>query len=122
VTFSPTAPTGPTSDYVISSAVAAGAEVNLDSGEAAAKKLAQVTVWSSVAYRVRVFLVNNGVEASEALAVGGAPAFGSWTWTPPHPDYAALGTTAGADTFRTEFLNLDDSLAADCHCVFLWQS
>jgi len=114
-------PTAPLADYVTSAAVAAGAEVNLDSAEAAAKKLAQVTVWSSVAYRARVFLVNNAVEATEALAVGGGPPHTPWTWAPPHVDYAALGTTAGADTFRVEFISMDDAQAADAHCVFLYQ-
>jgi hypothetical protein len=115
-------PTAPLSDYVTSAAVAAGAEVNLDSAESAAKKLAQVTVWSSVAYRARVFLVNNGVEATEALAVGGGNAFTGWTWEPPHRNYAALGTTAGADTFRVEFISMDDANAADAHAVFLYES
>lgn len=115
-------PTAPLSDYVTSAAVAAGAEVQLDSVEAAAKKLAQVTVWSSVAYRARVFLVNNAVEATEALAVGGGNAGVGWTWNAPHRDYAALGTTAGADNFRVEFINLDDAQAADAHAVFLFQS
>ncbi len=122
VTFSPTAPTSPLSDYVTSASLAAGSEANLDSAEAAGKKLAQVTAWSSVAFRARVFLVNNGVEATEALAIGGGAPFTGWTWTAPHPDYAALGTTAGADTFRVEMINLDDANAADVHCVFLYQS
>jgi len=118
----PGAPTGPTADYVTSAAVAAGAEVQLDSAEAAGKSLAQCTVWSSVAYRCRVFLLNNTVEATEALAVGGGPPHTSWTWTPPHTAYATLGTTAGTDAFRIEFISMDDSQAADAHCVFLYQS
>ena len=116
------APTGPTADYVTSAAVAAGSEVQLDSIEAAAKSLAQVTVWSSVPYRCRVFLVNNAVEATEALAVGGGQAFTGWTWTPPHYAYATLGTAAGLDAFRVEFINLDDANAADAHACFLWQT
>ena len=118
----PGAPTTPLADYVTSAAVEAGAEVQLDSAEAAGKSLAQVTVWSSVAYRARVFLVNNSVEATEALAVGGGPPHVAWTWIPPHAAYATLGTTAGADTFRVEFFNLDDAAAADAHCVFLHQA
>jgi hypothetical protein len=118
----PPAPTSPLADYVTSAAVAAGAEVQLDSAEAAGKSLAQCTVWSSVAYRCRVFLVNNSVEATEALAVGGGPPHTPWTWTPPHTAYAVLGTTAGADTFRVEFINLDDAAAADGHACFLYQS
>ena len=117
----PPAPTAPLADYVTSAAVAAGAEVQLDSVEAAAKALAQVTVWSSVAFRARVFLVNNGVEATEALAIGGGSPFTGWTWNAPHVAYATLGTTAGADNFRVEFISMDDANAADAHCVFLYQ-
>lgn len=118
----PPAPTAPLADYVTSAGVTAGAEANLDSAEAAGKSLAQVTVWASVPYRCRVFLVNNSVEATEALAVGGGQAFTGWIWNPPNVGYATLGTTAGADTFRCEFVNLDDAQAADAHACFLYQT
>jgi len=67
-----------------------------------------------------VFLVNNGTEATEALAVGGAQSFGTFIWQPPHQDFAALGATAGTDAFRVEMLNLDNAKAADVHATFLY--
>jgi len=77
-------------------------------------------VWSSVAYRCRVFLVLNSVEASEALAVGGGAPFQGWTWTPPHQDYATTTSSAGTDAFRVEFISMDDANAADAHACFLF--
>lgn len=114
-------PTNPVTDYVTSASLAAGSEVNLDTVEAAAKKLRRVDVWATVAYRARVFLVNNAVEGAEPIAIGGAPAFGAWSYQTPHRNYAVLGTSAGADTFRVEVTNLDDNLAADVYATFAFE-
>lgn len=115
-----TTPTNPATDYVTSAGVSAGAESNLDTGDLPAKKLHQVTVWSSVAWRGRVFLVNNSVEGTEALAVIGGPAFSQVTWAPSHVAFATLGTSGGTDAFRVEFINLDNENAADAHAVFAY--
>jgi hypothetical protein len=111
-------PTNPASDYVTSAALAAGSEANLDTGDLPAKKLWKVTAWASVAFRARVFLVNNSVEDTEALAVGGGPPHQTFEWQPPHRNFTTLGTSGGTDAFRVEVTNLDDSNAADVHAVF----
>jgi hypothetical protein len=113
-------PTTPVTDYVTSAALAAGSEANLDTADIPAKKLWQVSVWASVAYRVRIFVVNNSVEGTEALAIGGGPAMQGWTWTPPHRNFTTLGTSGGTDAFRAEVTNLDDANAADVHAVFAY--
>ncbi len=98
-----------------------GLEGNLDSPEAASKKLVQVTVWSSVAFRARLYTVDNGVESTDPLAVGGAPAHGVWVYNTPHRDYVTLGSTAGLDAFRVECKNLDDNNDADFYAVFHYE-
>ena len=118
VTVSNTPPTTPASDYVTSAAIAAGAEANLDTADVGAQKLWGVTVWGSPAYRARVFTISNGVESTDAVAVGGGQTCQAWTWDPPHQDFAAVTATAGVDGFRVEFTNLDQENAADAHAVF----
>jgi hypothetical protein len=97
--------------------VAAGAEGNLDTPEATSKKLVMMEVWSSVPFRCRVYTVDNAVESTDPVGMGGAPAFGTYTFKPTHRDYVTLGATAGLDAFRAEVKNLDDSLAADFYMV-----
>src|SRR6185503_2877912 len=111
-------PTTPVSDYVVSSALAAGAEANLDTADLGTQKLWQVTVWCSTTYRARVFLIANGVESSEAIGVGGGQAAQPWLFKPPHRDFAAVTSSGGVDGFRVEIVNLDQENAADAHAVF----
>lgn len=122
VTFTAETPTSPATDYVTSATLAAGSEVNLDTADIPAKKLTRVDAWASVAYRARVFLVDNSVEATEPIAVGGGPAFTAWSYQPPHRNYAVLGTSAGTDAFRVEMTNLDDANAADVYATFAYES
>lgn len=117
----PTNPVTDGTDGTTPTNVAAGAEGNIDSVEAANKKLAQVTVWSSVAFRARLYTVDNAVESTNPFAVGGAPAHGSWVYEPPHRNYITLGSTAGLDAFRVEVKNLDDTQAADFYAVFHYE-
>ena len=114
-------PTNPVNNYQTSASLAAGSAVNLDTPEAASKKLSGVEVWSSVAFRVRIYTVDNAVESTDPYAVGGAAAFQSWQWKPPHRNYVTLGATAGLDAFRAEVTNLDDNLAADVYATFHYE-
>lgn len=113
-------PTNPAAELVSSSGTAAGAEANLTTAELGGKKLWGVTVWASVPYKARVFLVNNSVEATHPLAVGGGQAGQAWSWTPPNRNFTTLGTTAGLDAWRVEFTNLDMENAGDGHAAFAY--
>ena len=113
-------PTNPVVDSQTSVAVAAGASADIDSSEAASKKLAMITVWSSVAWKGEIHTVDNAVE-SPRLGITGGQAFQAVQFKPTHRDYIQTGTTAGADNFRVEFTNLDDNQAADAHVVFHYE-
>lgn len=115
-------PTGPVNDYATSAGLAAGSTATLDSAEAAAKKLQQICAWTSVAYKAAVHTVDNGVESTNPVAIGGGQAFQPWVWAPRHRSYVTLGTTAGADKFRVKMTNLDDSNAADVFATFEYES
>ena len=108
-------PTNPTNDYVTSASLAAGGTANLDSPERAGKKLTGVEVWATISFKSFVHTVDNGVESTSPVAVGGGKAYDTWKWEPPHRYYVELGTTAGADTFRVKVTNLDDNAAADVY-------
>jgi hypothetical protein len=114
-------PTNPVKDYVTSAALAAGSTANLDTAEAASKKLRQIVVWASVAYKAFLHTVDNGSESAEPFAVGGGQAFETFTYVTPHRNYVTLGATAGADTFRSKVTNLDDSNAADVYSSFMYE-
>jgi len=114
-------PTNPVVNYQTSVAVAAGAEVDLTTPEAADKKLARIDVWCSVAYRARVFTVDNAVESTDPLGVGGGAAHESWVFQPSHRNYVTLGNTGGLDAFRVEIINLDDNQAADAYATFHYE-
>lgn len=113
-------PTNPATDTQSSSGTAAGAEANLTTAELAGKKLWGLTVWSSVPYKARVFKVEDAVEGSVPLAVGGGMAGQAWSWTPPNRNFTTLGTNAGLDAWRVEFTNLDLENAGDGHAVFAY--
>lgn len=114
-------PTNPVNNYQTSASLAAGSEVDLDTPEAAAKKLRSVEVWASVAFRARIFTVDNAVESTDPLAVGGGSAHEPYQFVSPHRDYITLGTTAGLDAFRIEVVNLDDNDAADVYATFHYE-
>ena len=114
-------PSAPVTDYQTSAAVAAGATAVLTTAEAAAKKLTGVEVWASVACKVTVHTVDNGVE-SAILVIGGFQAFVGWQYKTPHRNYIVLGTTAGVDAFRVNVTNLDDANAADIYATFHYES
>ncbi len=97
--------------------VAAGSEGDITTVAADDKKLVLMTIWSSVAFRARVYTVDNAVESTDPVAVGGASAHNSWEFRPTHRSYVTVGNTAGLDAFRVEVKNLDDSLAADFYMV-----
>ena len=48
----------------------------------------------------------------------GGPAMVAVQYIPVHEDFIQTGSTAGVDSFRLIYTNLDDNLAADVHVVF----
>jgi hypothetical protein len=113
-------PTNPVVNTQTSTNVAAGAVANIDTAEAASKKLRKIDVWSSAAWKGEIFTVDNGSESTRKGVTGGAPGH-SVQWLTPHRNYITLGATAGTDAFRLKFTNLDDSNAADAHVVFFYE-
>lgn len=113
-------PTNPVIERITSASLAAGGSVDLDSSEAAAKKLTKVVVWASVPFKAEIHTVDNGVESS-VLACGGGQALDPWDFEPTHRDYITLGNTAGADNFRVAVTNLDNSTAADVYATFTYE-
>lgn len=99
-------PTNPVNTHVTSAALAAGASVDLDTPEATSKKLALIYMWSSAPFRARIYTVDNAVESTDPVGVGGGPAFGTFEFRPSHRNYITLGATAGLDAFRVEMTNL----------------
>lgn len=114
-------PTNPANDYVTSSALAAGSSVDLDTADIGAKKLAAFEVWSTAAYKARLFKVLNGVEDSEPTVIGGGNPFDTFQWQAPHRDYCALTASGGSDHFRVEVTNLDDADPADVYATFHYE-
>lgn len=115
-----TVPVNPVTSYQTSAAVAAGAVGVLTTAEAAAKKLRQVVIWASVAFKATLTTVDNAIE-SAVKGIGGGPAFVPCTIAPPASNYVTLGTTAGLDAFRVNVTNLDDLNAADVYAVFSYE-
>lgn len=113
-------PTNPFNDTQTSVAVAAGATVDIDGADDDNRNLAWVDVWSSVAWKGEVFTVDNGVESGRKGVTGG-PAMTGVQYIPTHRTYIAVGATAGVDSFRLKFTNLDDNQAADAHVVFHYE-
>jgi len=119
-----TTPANPVSDGADATTpanIAVATPTDVDSAEAAGKKLQKAEVWSTVAFKARLYLVDNGAEATDPFAVGGAPAYERYVWDTPHLDYVELGTSGGADTFRAEITNLDDSQTADFYVVWSYE-
>jgi hypothetical protein len=114
-------PTNPVNDYQTSAALAAGSSVDLTTPEATSKKLAAIEVWSSVAFKSFVHTVDNAVESTDPVAVGGGQADEPFLFRTTHRDYITLGATAGLDAFRVKVTNLDDNLAADVYATFHYE-
>ena len=111
-------PANPANAYVTSAALAAGSSANLSTADLGAKKLAQVEVWASVAYKAAVHTVANGTPSTDPIAIGGGDAMHAWEWRSPHRDFAAVTSSAGVDGFRVVVTNLDDANAADVYATF----
>lgn len=117
----PGTPTTPANKYVTSASLAAGASVNLDTGEIAAQRLTAVEVWTSVAYKAELRKVLNTVADTDPSVIGGGQAFQSFAWKAPHADYIKTTASAGTDGFRVTVTNLDDSNAADVYATFHYE-
>lgn len=76
----------------------AGADLN------AALELWQVDLGGSVPFRADIKLRQNSVDTTIATIY---VMLGSYTWIPPHPDFAGITSSAGNDTFIVTFTNLD---------------
>jgi hypothetical protein len=114
-------PTNPVNEYETSAALAAGSTATLTTAEAGGKSLAAVEVWSSVAYKVVLHTVDDAVESTDPIAIGGAQAHAAWNWNPTHRSYVSLTANAGLDAFRVKITNLDDSNAADVYATFHYE-
>ncbi len=113
-------PTAPVTDTQTAAALAAGASVDVDSSEAASKKLSAIDVWSTVPIKCELHTVDNAVESGR-LGIFGAQAGVFVQYKPSHRDFVQTGTTGGADNFRVAVTNLSDNLAADVHIVFHYE-
>jgi hypothetical protein len=114
------APTNPVIDTQTSALVAVATPTDIDTAEAANKRLVKIDIFASVSWKGEVFTVDNAIESSRLGVTGGSP-HKSVQWVPPHPDYIQLGATAGLDAFRLKVTNLDDNQAADFHAVFYFE-
>ncbi len=113
-------PTNPVISYQTSASLAAGSSVALNTAEAASKKLQAVYVWCSTPFKATITTVDNGSE-STVKGIGGGQAAVPFYFKPPHRNYVATGTTAGADNFRCNVTNLDSNTAADVYAVFYYE-
>jgi hypothetical protein len=114
-------PTNPVNEYETSASVAAGATGTLTTAEAGGKSLAALECWASVAYKVTLFTVLDGVESTDPLVIGGGQAHQAWSWKPTHRSYVPLAANAGLDAFRVKIDNLDDTNAADVYATFHYE-
>ncbi len=116
---SPPAPTTPVNDTQTTATVDVGDanKVNVDSADVEDRKLAWIDIWSSVNWKGEIFTVDNGSPSTRKGMTGG-PAMTAVQYIPVHEDFIQTGSTAGVDSFRLVFTNLDDNLIADVHVVF----
>jgi len=116
-------PTNPVTQYIQTVDLADGVTADLDTtaSSAANKKLAKVSVWSSVAYQADIHTVDNSVESPDPIAVGGGQGMQTFTYVPPHRNFHQLGSTAGNDAFRVKVTNLSDGQAADANATIQFQ-
>jgi hypothetical protein len=109
-------PTTPLQSSVTSSALAAGSSVNVDSADLVSKYLWQADLTSSVAFKVVLSTLANGVATVRSTMFGRGGE--TIQWRPPHRAFSQSGSGAGADGFRAAFTNLDTSEAADVYATF----
>ena len=114
--------TAGTNDYQTAQRISPSQTAVLTSGSASGKRLAQIDVWSSIAYAAFLFTVNNTVESTNPVAAGGAPAAIPFVWKPPSLAYVVLGTSGGLDAFRVKVTNLDAVRTADVYVVFHYEN
>lgn len=110
--------------YVKVTSLAAGGTADLDSAQISTGrkgKLLRVRVASSVAFKVSLYTVSNGV-ASPMPADEGYGWFGEYEFCTPHPDFVTVSHQDGVgfDGFRVTVVNLDVSLPADISVSFAW--
>jgi hypothetical protein len=106
---------------VVTATVSSEATSDLTTAELASTQLTKLVVWSSVAFKVRLYTVDNAVESTNPIVVGGGGPFQAFTWDAPHHDYVTLGATAGLDAYRAEVTNLDSKDAADIYATFHYE-
>lgn len=111
------APTNPVNEYVTSASLASEGSANLDTSDVGAKKLEQIEVWSSRAFKAELYTIENDVASSDPIAIGGADSFGTFTWKAPHPDFVEVSSSAGTDGFRVTVTNLGTQ-AVDVYATF----
>jgi len=111
-------PTNPVSTTVTSAAVAAGASANLDTADLGGEthSLWGVDITASVPWKAVVGGFENGASVETYATLFGRPGE-SYSWRPPHPNFAseAFSANAGFDGFRVVVTNLDNSQPADVY-------
>lgn len=103
--------------------LAAGGQATLDSTQittAKTGKLLYFKVSGSVAFKVELFTVENGVASSVIL--DDFAWNGRFEWRTPEPNLITQAQVTGAafDGFRVVIMNLDISLSADFSVIFVW--
>jgi hypothetical protein len=114
----PTNPLADITNLTTPVTIAAGASANLDSADLASKFLRQAVITGSVAFKVVLATLTNGVATNKVCLFGGP--FTPITYTPPHQNFFQSGSSAGADGFRAIVTNLDPSLSADFYAQYLY--
>lgn len=104
-------------------AIAAGGSTTLQSDQVSSGKTAsllRVVVSSSVAFKVDLKTVQNGV-ASSAWETGFS-LNGEWVWDAPGTNFLTVpeDVTAGLDGFQVSITNLDPSLSANFYVTFYY--
>jgi len=111
-------PTNPVSTTVTSAAVAAGASANLDTADLGGEthSLWGVDITASVPWKAVVGGFENGASIETYATLFGRPGE-SYSWRPPHPNFAseAFSANAAFDGFRVVVTNLDNSQPADVY-------
>jgi hypothetical protein len=95
------------------------ATLNTPDAAATGPRLFQMCVWTSVAYKVLLYKVENGTQATDPFAVGGGQAYQPFVYEPPHPTFVTLSTT-GVNQFRAIVTNLDNKDAADVYMTAMY--
>lgn len=117
-----TVPESPKTTHVVSTALAAGGSVSLDSDQLTASTTGVLkAIWAtaSVWLKTEVFTVQNGV--ASAVLTTFFPKAGSEPYTFPYRFITvAHDAGAGFDGFRVQITNLDTELPADVYVTFFF--